>query len=206
MKIRNVTLLLILSFFTFYSLGAESANQILDKTVSLLNKSTGISCSFKISTSDKNQLEGTFKSSGSKFKLETPMSTTWYDGKNMWTSNIRSKQITLINPTASELSESNPFAYLNSYSDKFKAVKIKSTSNSGTTIKLTPVNKKNNIKSIEVTINNRTYLPEKFIVRENGKKVTTITFSSVNIKASNEASIFTCPVASMKGYELVDLR
>lgn len=203
-RFRFVFLLLSL-FFAFGNLRAESSIDILDKAVKNIKSASGISSSFKI-TSPNGNVTGTFKSDGKKFKLETPLGTTWYDGTSMWTANNRSKQITLVTPTADEISEVNPFAYLNSYKSKYKTGISKRKDDNRHLVLLNPKNSKDNIKAVEVAINKKTYLPERFIIRDKNDNVTTVYVNSLSVKASNPASTFVCPVNSYPGYEVVDLR
>lgn len=187
------------------SMSAEKSWEVLDKAVAKLAKSPGVNSNFKI-VSDNGNITGSFKSSGKKFKLETSVGTTWFDGKNMWTSNPRSKQITLVNPTTSEINEVNPFAYMNGYKGKFKTGFSRREDPQNFLIVLNPLNSKENIKAVEIAVNKKNYLPQRFIIRDNNDKITTIYINSLNIKASNQASIFICPVNSMNDFELVDLR
>lgn len=184
---------------------AQNAAEVLDKAVANITKASSVNCSFKIESAD-GKLNGTFKSSGKKFKLETPVSTTWYDGKDMWTSNPRSKQITLVKPDSQEINEVNPFAYLNSYKGKYKVFFSKHKDNNRYLVLLNPKNTKDEIKAVEIAINKKTYLPERFIIRDRYDKVTTLYVNSLTLTSANPPATFVCPVESMKDYEVVDLR
>lgn len=205
MKGKNIFFIFMFLMIPVVCYASETASQILDKTIKILNNSNGIKSEFEIFNSGNSALRGTFSSSSQKFKIETPISTTWYDGKNMWTSNSRSKQITLFTPTLSEINEVNPFAYINSYNSKFNSSLISGNGNSYI-VRLIPKSKKENIKSVEISINKKTYLPEKFVVIDKNSSKTTVSVTGLKIKVTLPSSTFVCPVSTMKGYELVDLR
>ncbi|MDE6006542.1 MAG: outer-membrane lipoprotein carrier protein LolA [Muribaculaceae bacterium] len=184
---------------------AQTALSVLDKAVAKINGAASVNCKFKIENSG-NTLDGTFKSTGRKFVLDTPVSKTWYDGKSMWTSNSKSKEITLVNPTQSEVKEVNPFAYMDSFKAKYRVGFSKRKDNESYLVVLNPRNTKDGIKAVEVALNKKTLLPERFIIRDRKDNVTTIYVTALSLKTVNPATIFQCPVSTLKDYELVDLR
>lgn len=198
-------LFLLIAFCNVFHAGAQTSSEVLDKAVSVLTKSSGLSCSFKID-SREGDIKGNFKSAGNKFKLETQMGTTWFDGIDMWTLNPRSKQITLVKPTKSEINEINPFSYMNSYKNAYRSGFSKRKDNNRFLVVLNPKNTKDNIKAVEIAINKKTFLPERFIIRDKNDQVTTLYINSLNINSSFPASSFVCPVQDYKEFELVDLR
>lgn len=184
---------------------AQTASSVMDKAVGKLKGASSVNCKFKIDGSG-NSVNGTFKSSGRKFVLDTPIAKTWYDGNNMWTSNSQSKEITLVNPSQQEVNEVNPFAYMDSYKSKYTVAFSKRKDATRHLVLLNPKNKKDDIKAVEIAINKKTMLPERFIIRDKRDKVTTVYINALSLKTNNPASIFQCPVASYKDYEVVDLR
>lgn len=204
MKIKRL-LLLFSVLCCFATINAETSSQVLDKAISKLTKASSVNCSFKI-VSSEGTINGTFKSSGKKFKLETPYGTTWFDGTQMWTSNKKSKQITLVNPTSSEINEVNPFAYMDTYKNKYVTGYSRRTQDDCYLVVLNPKSSKDEIKAVEIAINKKTYLPQRFIIRDKNDKRITINITSLSTTVSNPASSFICPVNTMKDYELVDLR
>lgn len=188
-----------------YAYPAETAAQLLDKAVSKISRSSGVVCSFAVS-GNGNNLKGELISSGNKFKLVTPAGTTWYDGKSMWTASNSSKEITLVTPTAQEINESNPFAYLSGYETDYKVYFSRRKSDTCHLVLLNPKKKNAEIKAVEIDLNKKTLLPERFIIRDRSDKVVTVSVSSLSIGKKTSASVFVCPVDKMEGFEVVDLR
>lgn len=184
---------------------AEKPGVILDKTVAKLNNATSVNCKFRI-VSSGNKINGVFKSTGKKFHLDTPVAKTWYDGKNMWTSNPRSKEITLVNPSAQEVNEVNPFAYMNSYKSKYNVGYSRRTDDARHLIVLNPKGKNDDIKAVEIAVNKKTLLPERFIIRDRNDHITTVYIEALVTDTNNGGNTFVCPVSSYGDYEIVDLR
>lgn len=184
---------------------AQSPATVLDEAVGKIQKAGSVSCKFRIASS-ADKLSGTLMSSGSKFRLDTPAGKTWFDGKKMWTSNPRSKEITLVNPSSQEVREINPFAYLNSYRSDFVVAYSKRKDPASHLVLLNPRDKKSDIKAVEVAINKKTMLPERFIIRDNRDRITTVYVDALSITDRPSAESFACPVEKMTDYELVDLR
>lgn len=205
MKIFRILLTFVLTSFVAFACNAQSAASVLDKAVAKLSKASSVNCSFSVS-GDGGSTSGSFRSSGSKFQLKTPAGTTWFDGRNMWTSNSRTKEITLVNPSQQEVNEINPFAYLNSYKSKYITGFSKRKDNNRYLVLINPRDKKDPIKAVEIAINKKTFLPERFIIRDRNNKVSTVYVKSLSITNKNPASDFICPVSSMSDYELIDLR
>ena len=124
-----------------FSAAAETADGMLRKAASAINGAGGLSASFVLDYGQQ-KLSGTLKASGKKFTVQTPSTSTWYDGKNMWTYNSRNNETTLMTPTPQEVSEANPLSIVNSYSSQFTAAYAKTHSKGSKTIVVTPKSKK----------------------------------------------------------------
>lgn len=189
----------------FASFSAYNPVEILDKAVAKINKNTTVHCKFTIK-SGGNNIPGSLNTSGRRFKLSTPAGTTWYDGTNMWTANPKSKEITLVNPDAQELRESNPFEYMNTYKKVYNVFFSKNKSESSYLILLNPKSSKSEIKAVQININKKTLLPERFIIRSRNDQVSELVINSISLKSDSNSTDYKCPVSSFSDYELIDLR
>lgn len=211
-KVFSIKLLIALLLFMSADAVACAKNNpqgpaaVLDKAVTKLRKASSVNCSFRIESKGASDISGTFESSGGKFRLKTPVGTTWYNGRDMWTSNPRTREITVVNPSAAEVSEVNPFAYLDSWKSKFVVGFSKREDASRHLVVINPKDKASDIKAVEIAVNRKTFLPERFIIRDRNDHVTTVYVNSLTLRARNAESLFSCPVSSMGDYELVDLR
>lgn len=190
-----------------WSLGAsaETADAMLRKAAAAVNGAGGLTASFTLDYGQQ-KVAGTLKASGQKFTLQTPNSSTWYDGKSMWTYNAKNNETTLMNPTPQEVAEANPLSIVNSYSSSFSAAFAKSQVKGSKTIVLTPKSKRMGYKSVHVTIPDGKTVPTRLVVvPESGQKIT-VTISQVKTGQKLAESTFSYPKTKYPKVEIVDLR
>lgn len=197
--------LLTLMFSTASLSGAETADQILKKASAAINNANGLSASFNIDYGTQ-RLTGTLKTSGKMFVLQTSSSSTWYDGKNMWTFNAKNNETTLINPTAQEVAEANPLLLVNSYSMQFVASFAKNQTKGNKTILLTPKSKSIGYKSVMVTIPDGSNYPSRLVVVPSSGQTVKISISNVRTSQKFSNSTFVYPKSKYPKAEIVDLR
>lgn len=197
--------LLTLMFSTASLSGAETADQILKKVSAAINNANGLSASFNIDYGTQ-RLTGTLKTSGKMFVLQTSSSSTWYDGKNMWTFNAKNNETTLLNPTAQEVAEANPLLLVNSYSMQFVASFAKNQTKGNKTILLTPKSKSIGYKSVMVTIPDGSNYPSMLVVVPSSGQTVKISISNVRTSQKFSNSTFVYPKSKYPKAEIVDLR
>lgn len=187
------------------SVAAQTPSQILAKTATQLKNGKGIECLFKVS-SGKQSFHGTLKSSGQKFSVITPVSSTWYNGKDMYIYNSSSKETTVMKPTPAELAESNPMMYLNNYTNGFTCSMAKTQVKGQHNVVLTPKKRNSGINSVTVSVDSKTYKPLQFKITSSDRNVTTIDIVKLQTGLSLSGSSFDYPAKSYPGVEVVDLR
>lgn len=187
------------------SISAQTPAQVLAKTASLLKNGKGIECLFKVSAG-KQSFHGTLKSSGQKFSVVTPVSSTWFNGKDMYVYNSSSKETTVMKPSPSELAESNPMMYLNNYTNGFTTSMAKTSPKGRYNVVLTPKKRNSGINSVVVSVDSKTYKPMQFKITASDRSVTTIDVVKLQTGLAFSASAFDYPAASYPGVEVVDLR
>lgn len=183
---------------------AETAQSVLAKASAKVTGAKGMSCAFTLSASGRS-VKGTLKSSGQKFALITPVSSSWFDGRNMWTYNPSSAETTLVNPTADEIAETNPLSYISSwksaYNARFSNAKVKGKY----VVELLPKRRNAAVKKVVITFN-RNFVPEKISVTGLNNAATTVAVSSVNYNAAMKAADFVYPKSRYPKAEIIDLR
>lgn len=196
--------LLILSM-SGYAAGDVTANGMLKKAASEINATPGLTASFTLDYGSQ-KVSGTLKASGKKFALLTPSSSTWYDGKNMWTFNANNAETTLMTPTPQEVTEANPLSIVNTYSSHFTAAFAKTITKGSKTIVLTPKSKQTGYKSVHITIPDGSAVPSKLVViPTNGQKVT-VYITQVKKGQKLPDATFVYPKSNYPKVEIVDLR
>ena len=194
----------VMVFVNLYSQENTPAGSILSKTIGMISNAKGVEAGFTIYNSGYSG-KGEIKCMGDKFNVRLPDVEVWYNGKDLYTYNERTSETTVVTPTAEELSESNPLAYVTgaakNYNVSFSTVK-KAGKN---VLELLPKGK-GDVKRITITLRKSDNVPEKIVVEPtNGNPVTADihTFrTGVNLSAKD----FEYPKSKYPKAELIDLR
>lgn len=190
---------------SFNAVSAETADALLKKAADAISAADGISASFTLISGGK-KVTGTLKSDGNKFALLTSTSSTWYDGKTMWTYNASGNETTLMYPTSTELSEANPLYIVKTYSGSFTAQYAKTQEKGFSTVVLTPKSKRAGFQSVHVSIPDGSNYPAKIVVVPlSGQKIT-ISISQIKTGQKFQPATFTYPKSKYPNAEIVDLR
>lgn len=206
MKIFRYILSVVMVMGVAFSMSAaETADQVLKKAAAGINGANGLSASFTIDYGSQ-KLSGTMKASGKMFALQTSSTSTWYDGKSMWTYNAKNNETTLTTPTPAEVAEANPLSIVNSYSSTFTAAFAKTQTKGSKTIVLTPKSKQSGYRSVHVTIPDGSPYPSKLVVIPSSGQKVTISISKVSSSQKLPASTFVYPKSKYPKAEIVDLR
>ena len=188
-----------------FSMAAETADGMLRKAAGAINGAGGLTASFTLDYG-QNKMAGTLKAAGKKFALQTSSTSTWYDGKSMWTYNARNSETTLMTPTPQEVAEANPLSIVNSYSASFTASFAKSQTKGSKTIVLTPKSKQLGYKSVHVTIPDGSSFPSKLVIIPSSGSKVTVSVSQVKTGVKLAESTFVYPKSKYPKVEIVDLR
>lgn len=205
-KILRCFMGLVVILGTAFSLAAtESADGMLKKAAGAINGSTGLTASFCIDYGSQ-KISGTIKASGKRFALQTSSSSTWFDGKSMWTYNAKNAETTLMTPTPQEVAEANPLSLVNSYSSNFTASYAKSQIKGCKTIVLTPKSKQTGYKSVHVTIPDGSVFPTKLVINPASGQKITVSITQVKKGERLSDATFVYPKSKYPKVEIVDLR
>jgi outer membrane lipoprotein-sorting protein len=202
MKLFRQILILLLAAITPCALAAETASDIIGKCAKRVNGAACIDVAFTINASGNKQ-NCSMKIAKQKYRMSVPGMEVWYNGSTQWTYTTDKKQLTITDPTADELMETNPFAILNSYAGNYTCKRL---ADKGTVIELTAKSKASNIRRAVVTINTANYMPSKLVVTMANGHTFTATVTSLKIGSAANASDFVYNKAKYPASETNDLR
>lgn len=200
----GVLLLILFGFGGASTLQARTAADDIAACASKIRSAGGVQANFSISGPQGNS-SGVIKSSGKKFSIVGGGVATWYDGKNMWSLNKRVQETSLMCPTAAEIAEVNPLAYLSTVSG-YTAVYQGSSSGAVRNILLTPKSRQAGIKSVVVTLNTCTMLPTQLKVSPVAGGTYTLRISNAKVGVKFPPSTFVYPAKSYPKAKVIDLR
>lgn len=198
-------LMLIAMLSPFSAYGELTATEIVKKSARLITGSTGFKSQFSLQ-SGNNKMEGMIVGSGDKFHITTPVSQTWFNGKNMWTYNSRSKETILTIPTPQEIAETNPLRLLRTNSTDYKAIFAKTQIKGKHVIVLVPRKSGTGIKRVDIVLSAAGCLPESIKVTPDNGPVSTVKINKIQTGLKISASEFEYPKSKFANIEVVDLR
>lgn len=182
-----------------------SADQVLDKAVAAIANAKGLTAEF--SFSGGNQVgKGSIKSNGNKFAVSMPQVDIWYNGKDMYTYNKRSKETTLMTPTMQELAESNPLLYVKGAKAGYTASFSAEKKNGRYVIDLLPKKRNSDMKKITIVLRANDFIPEKITASPRSGGAVAITISQLKTGVTLASSLFEYPKSKFPKTEIIDLR
>lgn len=202
---RKLVLSILLILCLTPGLHALTAIGVLDKAVGNIQSSPSVS--FVISGSSGGQtFSADLTMAKEKFRYKAgKVMDVYYDGVTQWTIDHGAKEISLTQPTVSELAEINPLAFLQSYKKNYN-VSLVSESAGSCIVKMTAIRKSSFVRSAEVSISTSTWMPMSVnAVLSNGQKLTIKIVSATKGKTL-DISTFRFNTKSVPSYEVIDLR
>lgn len=181
-----------------------SATGILDNSVKAFDSAKSINMTMSI-RSGSDAFEARLLMSKEKFRYVAGALTVFYDGKTQWTVDNETKEVSITQPTADEIAETNPLAFVKSYKTKYK-VNLVSESGGTYSVRLEAINKTSYVRSALVIISATTWLPTHITATlANGQNLT-ISVTNTLTNGSLPESPFKYNSTSYPGYEVFDLR
>lgn len=124
MKRTLFTILLTVAAIACFAQNKPTPMELLDKTCAILSQSGGVTGQFTATTfqgtAPQNTTSGSMSIMGQKYVLKTPDMSTWYNGRKQWTMIAGTDEVNITVPTAAEISQSSPAAYLALYKQGYK--------------------------------------------------------------------------------------
>lgn len=197
---KKISLILLTCLLTL-SAGAQTAQQILDKTAAVVGRKGGASASFTITSGKDVNTSGTVAIKGKKFFAATPEAKVWFDGKTQWTYMKSTNEVNVSNPTQSQQMSMNPYTFINIYKTGYNMTA--KNIGAGYEVHLVAQNQKRTVQEMYITVS-RTYQPTRVRMRQ-GKSWTNISISNFQAKNQSDAT-FRFPSKDFATAEVIDLR
>ena len=198
------SIIVLLTCLAAIAVKAQSPAQMLDKCVSAINASGGVTANYSISSSQGTST-GTISMQGNKFRVVSPDAKCWYDGTTQWSWSPLTGEVNITTPTAEDLQMTNPIAAVRHFKANFNMKKAKAQTSKTYAIKLTP-KKKDSIKTLWLYFDETTSLLRTARFEMSDKSVYIIKITGYKHK-SLPASTFKFDKSQVPaGTEVVDLR
>lgn len=198
------SIIVLLTCLAAIAVMAQTPAQMLDKCVSAINASGGVTANYSISSSQGTST-GTISMQGNKFRVVSPDAKCWYDGTTQWSWSPLTGEVNITTPTAEDLQMTNPIAAVRHFKANFNMKKAKAQTSKTYAIKLTP-KKKDSIKTLWLYFDETTSLLRTARFEMSDKSVYIIKITGYKHK-SLPASTFKFDKSQVPaGTEVVDLR
>lgn len=206
MTLRKILLLLILPLSLAASAAKpESATAVLARCAARVNSARSLSARFNL-TAGPNSYPCSMTLAKQKFVLDTPQMKVWYDGATQWVYDTSAQRLSITEPTADELLETNPFAILNHYSRSYTCRLLKSSPGTRA-VELTPKTPATaSVRSAVVTVSDKTDLPSRIVVTLTDGSTLSASLVKAEMGKAMPASAFVYDKAKYKATEIIDLR
>lgn len=186
------------------SASALTPQQILDKAAKEMTVAPSLSVKFTTSGAYGNN-NGSLTISGNKFQFAAGDISVWYNGKTQWALSRSAEEVSITEPTASELVESNPFTLISKHKQLFNA-KLTSSTKNVYVVNLTPKNRHSQIRTATISIDARTFMPKSLDCTLSDNSKISVKVSSVSKGKALPASYFIFNPKAHPDLEVIDLR
>lgn len=202
----NIKLLLLIQLLIapMYAVAAENAGALVDKISQKMKSMKSAEIVFTIS-SHQGRENGRMTLGGNAFVIETQAMSTWFDGTTQWSYAKAQREVTVTQPTDTELSEVNPLLILNSVKQHYIPSMLKG-SKTTKIIKLTARKKNSPIAAAVMTVNTSSLYPQSIILTLSNRQTISIKISSIKAGNALPRSKFQFNNKLYPGVEVIDLR
>lgn len=184
---KRLYICLLLAVTCLVALG-EQPSAVLDRAIAAMKRAGNVTANYAVSSSQGNT-HGTIAMNGTKFRLLSGDVKCWYDGKTQWVYSPAVGEVNIVTPTPEDLQTTNPMAAARGFKTHFNIERAAKQATGAATIVLTPKSK-SNIKTVTLTINNKTSLLERAVFTMTDRSVTTITITGYKTGVNLPASTF----------------
>ena len=198
MEKLRITIVMLLMAVASYG---QTAKEVLDKAAAVVSNKSGVTANFVLKGGQMND-KGTIAIKGRMFHATTPDAIIWFDGKTQWTYIKNNDEVNVVTPKASDLQLYNPSTFIYMYKQGYNYTMKKDKGSYE--IHLTGSGKKDTLREMYITIDQKTFIPSKIRIRHN-KGWNTIEVSYFK-KANLSDGTFRFNAKDFPQAEVIDLR
>ena len=198
MEKLRITIVMLLMAVASYG---QTAKEVLDKAAAIVSNKSGATANFVLKGGQMND-KGTIAIKGRMFHATTPDAIIWFDGKTQWTYIKNNDEVNVVTPKASDLQLYNPSTFIYMYKNGYNYTMKKDKGSYE--IHLIGSGKKDTLREMYITIDQKTFIPSKIRIRHN-KGWNTIEVSNFK-KANLSDGTFRFNANDFPQAEVIDLR
>ena len=155
---------------------------------------------------DNHSAKGTFILKDKKFRLEMDDVKVWFNGKTQWAFQPQMNEVSITEPSESELAETNPMAILSSFKNKCSIQFSKTKSTQFHLIEMKPKAKNDDIASIDVKVSKKGNTLQSIVINNKNGSRTELVLTNYQKKVAANDNTFIFNTSQFRGVEINDLR
>lgn len=183
---------------------ADSPAQTLRRSADKLKSAKSLHVTYT-ATADGQTYEGTLVTQGDMFSISSPQMKSWYDGKTQWTYSSQIGEVNIITPTPEEVRQINPLAIIGSFTNEYTVTSLKSPTGTSSVL-LTAKDRKADIRSADITIDNKTLYPTRILLTMSNNQTVTIDIRDIKSGGLLPLDNFRFNKSRYPNVQVVDLR
>lgn len=205
-KITTRISLLIAVFISSLTINAaaQTASSIMTSLQRQILSSPAIEAQFTINGGSES-VQGTAIIQGAAFTFTTPQVDVWYDGRTQWAYLPGSREVTITEPTAEELTAVNPFAIMRSYETAYNIRRLPDVKTNHR-VSLTPKNAHSGIVDIIVTTDATSAWPTALQVKFDDGRLIDLQIDRISGRPAPPQETFKYDTKRHPDAEVIDLR
>lgn len=203
MKKILTTLVFALAGAVAFAAGGDAAT-ILKQVRVRMAASPSVEATFTINGGD-GPVQGNASMAADKYFMTTPVLTVWYDGRTQWTFLKSSGEVSITEPTADELMESNPFAILSSPADRY-TLRMLGDSQGRKRVEMTPKSGLSGISKIVLFVDPSTHYPAAIVVNFDDGRAVDVVIDNITAAKAKPVGAFRYDSKRFPASEIIDLR
>lgn len=194
------------------TLAAQTAREVLDNASAKLRAAGGMQATFEATTfQGTTQTGGTSGSifvQGAKFQVSSSEMSVWFDGKTQWSLLKSSDEVNVSTPSAEEVQQMNPYAFVNLYKKGYTLSLTEVTYKGAPAYEARMVaqSKSAPIQEMRVTLGKKSYLPQSIRIRQGSNGWTRIRISALKTGRRWDDKFFRFNPKDYPQAEVIDLR
>lgn len=183
---------------------AASATSVLDNVVKTINGAPSLTLNVSMQV-DGDTYSAVLTMARDKFSYITGGMTVLYDGKTQWTIDTAEGEVSVTTPTAAELAETNPLAFVRAYKTNYTVTLVSQSQNSYV-VKMEARSKSAYVRSALITVDGSTWLPTSVSATLSTGQTMQLGVSSATKGKTLPDATFRYGTKKYPGLEVIDLR
>lgn len=203
-KLLTALAVMLVAVMTASASSKVTADSVMDRVLEKMESAPSMSVTMTLRNGD-SAVAGNLTFARDKFRFTSGEVTVYYDGKTQWTLDSDAGEVSVTSPTAEEIIETNPLAFMRNYRKRYD-VRLVSSASGVYVVRMTARTKSTYVRTAEVTVNASTMMPVTVSALLSTGQHLQINIVSTSKGKTLPLSTFRFDATRNRGIEVIDLR